>query len=155
MTNFWDILKTFIATCLSSIFAFLTPVQNTMSLLLIVALADILVGIVADLRVHDIGFRFRKFFFALVCAAVYLFIVVMIYTVGWFQQDVQEALLVVKSITYVMTYFYGTNILRNLKLLLPGNRTIAFLYHMLGLEFTRRFPALESFLNHDKEKPEA
>lgn len=152
MNSFWDILKTFIATCLSSVIAFLTPVQNAMSLLMLVALADMLCGLISDLRIHGIGFRFRKFFFALLCAAVYLFIVVMVYTVGWFQGDVRESLLVVKTVTYVMVYFYGTNILRNLKLLLPASRVIAFLYYLIGLEFTRKFPELESFLKNEKKR---
>ena len=148
----WELVRAFVAACIGALLAFLEPVTGAMTLLLIVALADILTGIVTDLRVNGTCFRFRKFFFALVCAAVYLLIVALVYTVGLFQDDVQECLFIVKTITYTIIYFYAVNIFRNLRQLLPSNRAIAFLYYLLGLEFTKKFPALDDFLKKEKEE---
>ena len=96
-------------------------------------------------------FSFKKFILAAGYLLVYLGIVVMVYAVGKYQDDTQEALYVVKVITYVFIYFYSSNILKNLHLLMPDNPVIRFLDYFIGLQFTRKVAWLEEFLKKEQQ----
>ena len=109
----WDIIKTAVAAFFGACIATLQPVHNAMLLLLIFAACDILFGILAGLIAARERFSFKKFILAAGYLLVYLGIVVMVYAVGKYQDDTQEALYVVKVITYVFIYFYSSNILKN------------------------------------------
>ena len=134
----WDIIKTAVAAFFGACIATLQPVHNAMLLLLIFAACDILFGILAGLIAARERFSFKKFILAAGYLLVYLGIVVMVYAVGKYQDDTQEALYVVKVITYVFIYFYSSNILKNLHLLMPDNPVIRFLDYFIGLQFTRK-----------------
>ena len=115
------------------------------------SLHDILFGILAGLIAARERFSFKKFILAAGYLLVYLGIVVMVYAVGKYQDDTQEALYVVKVITYVFIYFYSSNILKNLHLLMPDNPVIRFLDYFIGLQFTRKVAWLEEFLKKEQQ----
>lgn len=146
-----DALKTAIATFISGIMAYMGPVQNAMFVLIIVFVIDIFFGVAAGVAVQGERFRFRKFILAAVYLLIYLGIVAVVYTIGEQMGDEEPALFIVKTVTYLFIYFYGANILKNLHLLFPANRAIKALDHILGLEFTKRLPWLEGFLQKEKE----
>ena len=147
----WDIIKTAVAAFFGACIATLQPVHNAMLLLLIFAACDILFGILAGLIAARERFSFKKFILAAGYLLVYLGIVVMVYAVGKYQDDTQEALYVVKVITYVFIYFYSSNILKNLHLLMPDNPVIRFLDYFIGLQFTRKVAWLEEFLKKEQQ----
>lgn len=144
--NYLDIFKTAVATGVSALIASLQPVHNAMLLLLIFAGCDILFGVLSGLIASHERFSFKKFMLSAGYLLVYLGIVVMVYSVGKFQGDLDESLYVVKVITYVFIYFYSSNILKNLHQLMPGNPVIKFLDYFIGLQFTKKIVWLEEFL---------
>ena len=48
-------------------------------------------------------------------------------------------------------YFYSSNILKNLHLLMPDNPVIRFLDYFIGLQFTRKVAWLEEFLKKEQQ----
>lgn len=146
----WDTFKTTIIAILSVVMAYLEPVHNTMTVLLIMALIDIFAGFITGIAVDGERFRFRKFMMAAVYLLVYLVIIALIHTVSLLQGDHQAGMLIVKSVTYIFIYFYSTNILRNLQKLFPANRILAFLYHIVGMEFAKKIPYLGEWLNKEE-----
>ena len=69
-----------------------------------------------------------------------------------FQDDALAAHYLVKVVTYVFIYFYSSNMFRNLHLLMPGNPVIRFLDYFVGLQFVRRVPVLEEFLQRAEQE---
>jgi hypothetical protein len=123
-----------------------------MVVLLITFAADMLFGILADIIVNNKQLNAKKFLAAFAYLAMYLFIITMVYVVGERMGDETEALFVDKMITYVFAYFYLANILKNARLLFPGNRQIKFLDFLIGLEFTKKIPSLGEFLEKEKQE---
>ena len=110
-----------------------------------------LFGFIADFIIKE-QFSPKKFIMAFYYLAIYLSIVASIYVIGEKMGDVNEALFIVKTTTYAFVYFYTSNILRNLKTTFPQNKAIAFLYFVVGFEFTKRIPGLSEFLKREMEK---
>lgn len=148
----WDVIKTAVATFLSAFLASLQPVYDAMLLLLIFAGCDMLFGLLAGLVAGGERFSFKKFILAAGYLLVYLGVVVLIYAVGRFQDDALAAHYLVKVVTYVFIYFYSSNMFRNLHLLMPGNPVIRFLDYFVGLQFVRRVPVLEEFLQRAEQE---
>lgn len=147
-----DSIKTVTVTAISALLAYLGPVHNVMLLLFIMSGIDVLVGIPCSIAVEKERFRFKKFILAAVYLLIYLCIIALIYTVGQFQDDEAATLIVVKTLTYVFIYFYSANTLKNLHKLLPNHKGIAFMDYIIGLEFTKKVPQLEAFLNQKKQE---
>lgn len=145
-----DSIKTVTVTAISALLAYLGPVHNVMILLFIMAGIDVLIGIPAAIVRDKERFRFKKFILAAVYLLIYLCIIALIYTVGQFQGDEAATLIVVKTLTYVFIYFYAANTLKNLHKIFPQHKGIAFMDYIIGLEFTKKIPQLEAFLNKDK-----
>lgn len=150
--NYLDIIKTAVATYVGSLIAYLQPVHNAMLLLLIFAACDILFGVLSGLIVQKERFSFKKFMLAAGYLLVYLGIVVLVFAVGRYQNDIEESLYIVKVITYVFIYFYSSNILKNLHLIMPDNPVIRFLDYFIGLQFTKKLGILEDFIKKEKEE---
>ena len=52
----------------------------------------------------------------------------------------EEALFIVKTLTYVFTAVYVANFLRNMKVLAPNNKAIAILEYLFGLHILKKMP---------------
>lgn len=147
--NYWDIIKTAVATYVGALAAYLQPVHNAMVLLLIFAALDIVFGVVSGIAVSRERFSFKKFILSACYLLVYLGIVVLVYAVGRYQGDMDESLYVVKVITYVFIYFYSSNILKNLHQLMPDNPVIKFLDYFIGLQFSKKVALLDDFIKKE------
>ncbi len=153
--NYWDIIKTAVATYVGALVAYLQPVHNAMVLLLIFAACDIVFGVVSGIVVSKERFSFKKFMLSACYLLVYLGIVVMVYAVGRYQGDIDESLYVVKVITYVFIYFYSSNILKNLHQLMPDNPVIGFLDYFIGLQFSKKVALLDDYLKKKQSENRA
>lgn len=147
--NFIDILKALAAAFIGTVLAVVQPVQGALTLLLTFAGIDIIFGIITGVFKSHERFGFRKFILAALYLMIYLGVVVMIYTVGRFQNDIDEALYLVKIITYVFIYFYSANILKNMKRLMPDNAVIRFLDYFIGMQFMKKSGAIADFLEQE------
>ena len=149
-----DTLKIIIVAALGSLYSYLEPIYNPMKVLAIVFFADIVAGVLVDLIRNNDRIRIKKFLIAVAFLALYFSIIASTYIIGEHMGDINEALLIVKTLTYVFSYFYVSNTFRNLRILAPNNKQIAFLDYWLGLQVVRRLPDLANYLGLGKQKEE-
>ena len=147
-----DSLKVLIVAVLGSLYSYLEPIYNPMKVLAIVFFADILAGVLVDLIRNNDRIRIKKFLIAVAFLALYFSIIASTYVIGEHMGDTNEALIIVKTLTYVFSYFYVSNTLRNFRLLAPENKPIAFLDYWLGLQVVKRLPDLAKYLGLGKGK---
>ena len=62
----------------------------------------------------------------------------------------------VSLVTYVIMYFYGLNVFRNLKKIFKKDtapwHVVAFLYYVLRFKFIEKIPFLNDYLNMSDDK---
>lgn len=148
----WDALKIIFTTAFGCLITFLEPVYNPIMVLAYVFVADIFFGIMVDLIINDDRLRLKKFILSVAFLALYTSIIASTYVIGKLMGDEKEALYLVKSLTYVFILFYVSNTFRNLKLLFPHNKPIAFLYYIFGLQILKKLPLLAKFLGLTPDK---
>lgn len=146
----WDSIKALCVTAISAVCAYLEPINNVIVTLFILSGLDILFGIISGIAIDNERFRFKKFILSCIHVLIYLGVATLIYTIGMLQDDFTEAMMIVKTVTYIFIYFYSSNILRNIHKLFPDNRIIGFLDYIIGFEFAKRIPQLSKFLNKNK-----
>lgn len=152
MIAMWDTFKIIMVAALGSLYSYLEPIYDPMKVLAFVFLADIVAGVLVDLIRNNDRIRIKKFLIAVAFLALYFSIIASTYIIGEHMGDKSEALLVVKTLTYVFSYFYVSNTFRNLKVLAPNNKQIAFLDYWLGLQIVKRLPNLAKYLGLGKDK---
>ena len=85
------------------------------------------------------GLKLLLFYFALI-----IFIHIAMST-----QYLEAGTTMVTWLTYIVGYFYMTNIFRNAEIIFPGNKAISFIYSFLSTEV---FYKLKEFLGFKKEE---
>lgn len=150
-----DNIKYTIVAVISAVFAFLDPIANDIFSMLLLFLFNALFGILADIC-HGHTWNKKKFQWAFVEALIFLTFVCLIYTIGHFKQNMAGALQCVSFVSYSLIYYYGTNICRNMMLILPdfslGHKTFAFIYSVLSVEIVKQVPFLKEYLNKEEQK---
>ncbi|MDR3140546.1 MAG: hypothetical protein LBU37_02275 [Tannerellaceae bacterium] len=109
-------------------------------------LLDVVFGILVDIVKNDDHIRIKKLLVSVAFLTMYFLIIASTYVIGERMDDAPEALYIVKILTYVFSYFYAANILRNMHNLTPDNRALAFLDYFLGLQVIKYLPDLARFL---------
>nr|DAE47093.1 MAG TPA: hypothetical protein [Caudoviricetes sp.] len=147
-----DTFRIFIVAVIGSLYSYLEPIYNPMKVLAIVFFADIIAGVLVDLIRNNDRIRIKKFLIAVAFLSLYFSIIASTFVIGEHMGDIDEALFIVKTLTYVFSYFYVSNTFRNVRVLIPDNKPIAFLDHWLGLQVVKRLPELAKYLGLGKEK---
>lgn len=134
-----------------AVLAFLKPIEGELTSLVIVFFLNFLFGYLSGMIASREDFDIKK---ALRCGAeatVFFVLCCAIYAVGQMKHQPDGALQCVSFVTYVVLYFYGLNILRNLKRIFKKAsapwQIVAFLYYMLRFKFIERIPGLAEYLN--------
>lgn len=132
----------FISVC-SQILAFYIPTKGFIYALVIMFAFNIWCGMRADgvSITHCKNFSFSKFKNALVELLLYVLINQTIYSVMVMVNDANEAVIVVKTLTYVFMYVYLQNSFKNLIIAYPTNKAYRIIYHIIRLEFKRAMPS--------------
>lgn len=145
-------MKGFLMSFISFLLSYILPIQHFFIVILIAATINIFFGAWAD----DKEWSFKKAFKAIKYLIGYFGLLLLVAMLGSIMQ-VDGKLLsdVVSWITWVMLYFYTTNIFRNWHLKQPDNRPIAFIYWVLSFKIIDKIPYLKEFKEQDKkeEKP--
>lgn len=140
---------------MAGIAAYLNPVIGDIKSLVAVFALNFVFGLLAALLVNHESFSFKKAFRCVIEACVFFLLTCSIYWVGDHKGNPEGALQCVSFITYSVFYFYGVNILRNIKHILPegsvGYKVVSFLYYVLSVEFIKNIPYLTNYLNNNKE----
>lgn len=152
MNDFDDIRILFIGV-FSSVCSFFAPITDYVFALTIVFMFDFLAGLISSILVNNEKFKFSKFRRCLIDIMVYFIIITSIYAVGEFTHKPDGAIQCVSGVMFVIIYYYGVNIFRNLTLLMPNNNPINFIYYVLSFEILSKCPILKRF-NEIKDKKE-
>lgn len=138
-----------------AVLAFLKPIEGELTSLVIVFFLNFFFGYLSGMIANHEDFDLKK---ALRCGAeatVFFILCCAIYAVGQMKQQQQGALQCVSFVTYVVIYFYGLNILKNLKRIFKTHSTpwqiVAFLYYILRFKFIEHIPGLSEYMATPKD----
>ena len=142
-------VRSLIVTIGSAILAFLSPMSADLYVMLILFGFNAFFGILADI-VDGKKWKKKKFQWAFLEALLFMFFVLIIYSIGYIKSNMNGALQCVSFVSYALIYYYGTNITRNLMSILPdesvGHKCFAFIYYILSVEIIKRIPVLNVYL---------
>ena len=150
-----DGLKLFVATLLANMAGLLFPIRNDIYGLVLLFTVNFVVGMLADVCNHR-EWSFRKAFLFFRDAAIYFVMVASIYLLGYFKGEEEVAVHCVSFMIYVAIYFYGTNILRNARMVTSERSTLFvvldFLYYLLSLRVLERDESLKMYFEHERNR---
>ena len=150
-----DGLRFVMASLLANMVGLLFPIWNDIFGLVLLFTANFVVGLLADVCNHC-DWSFRKAFSFFRDAAIYFAMVACIYLLGYFKGEEKAAVHCVSFTIYVAIYFYGTNILRNARLITNEKSTLYsilnFLYYVFSLKVLERSSYLKDYINYEKQK---
>ena len=148
-----EYLKSLFISLISGLAAYLNPISGEIKSLIAVFALNFLFGLLAALLVNKESFSFKKAFRCIIEACVFFMLVCAIYWIGEHKGNPSGALQCVSFITYSVFYFYGVNIIRNIKSLFPsasvGYKVFAFLYYVLSVEFIKHIPYLTNYVGKE------
>lgn len=125
-------------------------IQNFLAVILILATINIIYGWLADV-VNEEEWSFRKALQAGCYLGGYFLLLILTNIIGSLM-GVDNINYYCSWITWVMIYFYSTNILRNWKIIQPNNKVISFLYWVATAKFIKNINYMEDYLKQNKEK---
>lgn len=123
---------------IAGLVSILTPVQNVLILLFSAFLFNVIIGIFTDVNVNKAKFQLKKAFTAVTQLAFYAACVIFLDKGARLLDEPDIAVTSVKWMTYIVIYFYLTNIFRNAHLLFPKSPGINFIYELLSTEIFDR-----------------
>ena len=148
-----DTLKLVIASLFANIAGLLFPIKDDMFGLVLLFSLNFIAGMLADLSNHR-EWSFRKAFCFFRDAGIYFAMVACIYLLGYFKGEERAAVHCVSFMIYVAIYFYGTNILRNARLITNERstlyRVLDFLYYIFSLKILERSKCLKDYIDYEK-----
>ncbi|MBO5787590.1 MAG: phage holin family protein [Bacteroidaceae bacterium] len=150
-----DTLKLVITTLLANVAGLLFPIKDDIYGLVLLFSINFLVGMLADVCNRK-EWSFRKAFCFFRDAAIYFVMVASIYLLGYLKGEEEVAVHCVSFMIYVAIYFYGTNILRNARMLTSERSTLFvvlnFLYYLFSLRVIEKNDSLKDFFEHERKR---
>lgn len=144
-----DYMKNLFVGLLTGLAAYLNPISGDIKSLVALFFFNFLFGLAVGLLANNESFSLKKAFRCIIEAMVFFLLVAAIYFVGDHKGNPDGALQCVSFITYSIFYFYGVNILRNLKLMATSGtafyKVVSFLYYVVSVEFIKHIPFLTNY----------
>lgn len=127
----------------SSLLAYFTPTNGFLLALVLMFSFNVWCGMRSDgvSIIRCKNFSWGKFKNALFELVLYLVIIEVIFAFMKLVGDGESSLVVIKTITYVFSYVYLQNALKNLIKAYPKNRSFRIIYHLIRFEFKRAMPS--------------
>ena len=145
ITKLFQWFWTFILSLVSALF---NPIHDFVLAIIVLATLNIIFGAVADTY-----WSFKKAFNAFIYLGGYLLLLILCELVGTLMHISESDTVDFTSwVTWVMIWFYGTNILRNWSVRQPDNKVIAFLYWVVSFKIVEKIKFLKEFNEKEKEK---
>lgn len=150
-----DSVKLIVTSLFANIAGLLFPIKNDIFGLVLLFSVNFVVGLLADIG-NRRDWSFRKAFCFFRDATIYFVMVASIYMLGKFKGEEVAAVHCVSFMIYVAIYFYGTNILRNARLITNENSTLYrildFLYYVMSLRVLERYTCLKDYFDYGKHE---
>lgn len=148
-----DSLRLTVATLLANVAGLLFPIKNDIYGLVLLFTVNFVMGMLADVCNYR-EWSFKKAFRFFRDAAIYFVMVASIYLLGHFKGEEAAAMHCVSFMIYVAIYFYGTNILRNARMLTNERSTLFailnFLYYLLSLRVLEKSESLKGYFEYER-----
>lgn len=151
-----DSFRLILASLIANIAGLLFPIKDDIYGLVLLFTLNFMVGMLADLANHR-EWSFRKALCFFRDAAIYFVMVAAIYLLGHLKGEERAAMHCVSFMIYVALYFYGTNILRNARMLTREHSTLFkalnFLYYIMSLKMVESNSYLKDYVElYDNDK---
>lgn len=127
-------IRTMIQAVIVLIITYLTPLRNAFIALIVMAVADVFGGMAGNVWTGREEFKFRKAFVAIYKIITYLVLVLLVHVVITSFEEQQLAAMLVKFLTWTISYWYLSNILGNMCKAFPSSKGFLFLYLALSLK---------------------
>lgn len=132
---------------ITKVIDFFCPIADFLYVIMVLATLNIILGAIAD---ND--WQFKKAFKAFTYLIGYMVLLTLSLGVGKLMDQPDKSIYAFTSwVTWVMTYFYVVNILRNWNLKQPDNRVISFLYWIASVKFVDNIKFLGEYLKQEKK----
>jgi len=141
-SNFITFMKPFFLFAVTGIVSVFSPLHDVFLALIMSFIFNIVTGIIADVHVNKEDFKIKKAFEAIVHLTFYVALVLFIHNIAVNLGDLEAGRIGVKWATYIVVYFYLTNILRNASLVYPKNAAITFMYMVLTTQIFAKLKEL-------------
>ena len=149
-------IRNLLASVFSVMFAYFAPIQNMVFVIFFVFAINCMAGMIAGIVAKHERFNLKKFFHCMLETFVFYVIVLSVFTIGEKMRNLDGAIQCITGVVYAILYFYGVNILRNIKEILPnssnGYKVVAFLHYVLSVEFIKNIPYLTNYLQKGDAK---
>ena len=140
------------ASVIANVVGLLFPIRNDIFGLVLLFSVNFVVGLLADVCNHR-EWSFRKAFSFFRDAGIYFAMVACIYFLGYLKGEERAAVHCVSFMIYVAIYFYGTNIMRNARMITNEHSTLYhvlnFLYYIFSLRMLERNSSLKEYIDHE------
>ena len=150
-----DSIRLTVATLLANVAGLLFPIRDDIYGLVLLFTVNFIMGMLADVC-NRREWSFKKAFRFFRDAAIYFVMVSSIYLLGHFKGEEEAAMHCVSFMIYVAIYFYGTNILRNARMLTNERSTLFavlnFLYYLLSLRVLDKSESLKGYFEHEMDR---
>lgn len=137
---------------LSALVSVFSPVKNVLILLFIAFMFNIISGIIAGVHVSHEKFNLKKAFDAVTQLLFYAACVIFLDYGTRLMEEPEMGTLAIKWLTYIVVYFYLTNIFRNAHMVYPKNQAISFIYELLSTEIFNRLKSYVGYKSNQKIK---
>jgi hypothetical protein len=144
-----DTVRSYVSCTVAALIAYFHPVENILIAVMSVLFANFLLGIISAKLVQHEKFDFKKGFMCFIEAFIFFALISFVFFVGDHIDKPEGALQCISAMTYVLIYFYGVNISKNLCRLMPENKVFKFIYWLISVEFINHIPYLRQFLKLD------
>lgn len=149
MEVFFDKAKELFWVFFTALTSTLIPVRETLILLFISFAFNIIMGIIADVHINKEKFKISKAFSAVIQLTFYAACTVFLNYGATLIDEPSIGVTAVKWLTYIVVYFYLTNIFKNAKLIWPANPAIKFIYELLSTELFDRLKNMVGYKSKD------
>jgi len=158
-STFWDRLIDFIKLTWLVIISVISPIRIAVWVLLVFFTVNFFVGYKSDVQINNRDFSLKKAFDGVKQLILYYALIFIVNMALGLYEEANLAEAATKFMTWIVSYWYLVNILRNAREIFPGNETLKFLYELLTVQvldmllarFGLRSQRRRNRISHDDE----
>lgn len=152
-------IKDIVVGIVLAVLAYLKPIEGELTSLMIIFLLNFIFGYLSDMIANGNDFSLKKAVTCIGHATVFFVLCASVYAIGKMKDQMNGSIQCVSFISYLILWFYGLNILRNLRLIFkkgtPPWYVVSILYYILRFKFVNKIPFLSDYLNSTNKKGES
>lgn len=150
--NYLKTFTVFLMGLPAMIIGFYNPIGATLLAVALAFLFDLLMGVIKSKILKQAKVSREGGKRALALFAVYIFLIVFLFTLGKLMKDqffTQDIVIIVSVVTI---WFYVVNGFKNLSILFPQSKMLRFFVWVLNVEFVEKIGFLKRFLASEEDK---